>query len=355
MRHAGFESCSTRSSPIAARRVSGLVRHATHVGLSPVEHEILDSRVREAVVYRWGPRSAFCLRTAPPVTVSQVSELPPFDLLVLSHKLVTSLETHHIPDQKIDFPTLWGQTATMTTSTSRQSPRSRACLLNLMSSSRLTRPTSLMAQVLSATRSPRWIGGRVSMFHSTLRARKSSARSSARQRNTLRPGALSTRYFVARHLNCTHTDILTGVPDRLPRSGPLLSSRPLPPSLSSSGLPFVLLHSSPRPPSLSLMTVLWTQGDTGYSALPADAAPNDHTVDLTRPVCPAFKEMGKHFDGIDLALIPIGAYGVSLIFFLCEFFLSRLTGLSLIRTERFHESDPLRSIRLCPDLQGCQS
>lgn len=52
----------------------------------------------------------------------------------------------------------------------------------------------------------------------------------------------------------------------------------------------------------------WFAGDTGYSALPATAASADHTVDLTRPVCPAFKEIGERWGGFDLALIPIGAY-----------------------------------------------
>ena len=34
----------------------------------------------------------------------------------------------------------------------------------------------------------------------------------------------------------------------------------------------------------------------------------DHRLDTSLPVCPAFKEIGKRLGPFDLALIPIGAY-----------------------------------------------
>ncbi|KAK0215407.1 hypothetical protein IW262DRAFT_1299675 [Armillaria fumosa] len=43
-------------------------------------------------------------------------------------------------------------------------------------------------------------------------------------------------------------------------------------------------------------------GDTGYRSV------KDGEDEEGRPVCPAFKEIGEHFSGFDLAMIPIGAY-----------------------------------------------
>ncbi|KAL7411469.1 beta-lactamase superfamily domain-containing protein [Mrakia frigida] len=66
------------------------------------------------------------------------------------------------------------------------------------------------------------------------------------------------------------------------------------------------LSTTTSPPTPTLK--FWFAGDTGYSALPATAAPSDHSVDPSRPVCPAFEEIGQRWGGFDLALIPIGAY-----------------------------------------------
>lgn len=45
-------------------------------------------------------------------------------------------------------------------------------------------------------------------------------------------------------------------------------------------------------------------GHPGYCAV----ADGQYTIDPSDPVCPAFKEIGTHFGGFDLGLIPIGAY-----------------------------------------------
>ncbi|KAF8152552.1 N-acyl-phosphatidylethanolamine-hydrolyzing phospholipase D [Crassisporium funariophilum] len=55
--------------------------------------------------------------------------------------------------------------------------------------------------------------------------------------------------------------------------------------------------STVRPP-----VKLFFAGDTGYRAV------RDGEDEDTLPVCPAFKAIGKRFDGFDCALIPIGAY-----------------------------------------------
>lgn len=47
---------------------------------------------------------------------------------------------------------------------------------------------------------------------------------------------------------------------------------------------------------------LWFGGDTGYRHV--EEGQDENTV----PYCPAFKEIGDKFGGIDLGLIPIGAY-----------------------------------------------
>ncbi|KZO95459.1 Metallo-hydrolase/oxidoreductase [Calocera viscosa TUFC12733] len=47
---------------------------------------------------------------------------------------------------------------------------------------------------------------------------------------------------------------------------------------------------------------VWFAGDTGYRAVP------DGSSEADMPTCPVFKEIGAHFGGFDLALIPIGAY-----------------------------------------------
>lgn len=49
---------------------------------------------------------------------------------------------------------------------------------------------------------------------------------------------------------------------------------------------------------------VWFGGDTGYSAVDDET----HDIDPSRPVCPAFKEIGERFGDVDLAFIPIGAY-----------------------------------------------
>ncbi|KAK0191843.1 beta-lactamase superfamily domain-containing protein [Armillaria mellea] len=43
-------------------------------------------------------------------------------------------------------------------------------------------------------------------------------------------------------------------------------------------------------------------GDTGYRSV------KDGEDEAERPACPAFKEIGEHFGGFNLAMIPIGAY-----------------------------------------------
>jgi N-acyl-phosphatidylethanolamine-hydrolysing phospholipase D len=48
---------------------------------------------------------------------------------------------------------------------------------------------------------------------------------------------------------------------------------------------------------------LYFAGDTGYRTVRHGDAED------AVPVCPAFAEVGKRFGGIDMALIPIGAYG----------------------------------------------
>lgn len=67
------------------------------------------------------------------------------------------------------------------------------------------------------------------------------------------------------------------------------------------------------------MCQIWFGGDTGLlsdlaSLGPTDVpgycstAHEDHRLDESLPVCPAFKEIGKRVGPFDLALIPIGAY-----------------------------------------------
>ncbi|CAD6574876.1 MAG: hypothetical protein CYPHOPRED_005530 [Cyphobasidiales sp. Tagirdzhanova-0007] len=50
---------------------------------------------------------------------------------------------------------------------------------------------------------------------------------------------------------------------------------------------------------------VWFGGDTAYRAVGKGVAMED---EYQLPHCPAFKEIGEHFDGFDLAMIPIGAY-----------------------------------------------
>ena len=52
--------------------------------------------------------------------------------------------------------------------------------------------------------------------------------------------------------------------------------------------------------SLLPMTML----TSGYCSTDTE----DHKLDTSLPVCPAFKEIGKRLGPFDLALIPIGAY-----------------------------------------------
>ncbi|EMD33009.1 CsMn33 [Gelatoporia subvermispora B] len=47
---------------------------------------------------------------------------------------------------------------------------------------------------------------------------------------------------------------------------------------------------------------VWFAGDTGYRTI------REGEDEATLPVCPAFAEVGKRFNGFDLAMIPIGAY-----------------------------------------------
>ncbi|KZT54641.1 Metallo-hydrolase/oxidoreductase [Calocera cornea HHB12733] len=58
---------------------------------------------------------------------------------------------------------------------------------------------------------------------------------------------------------------------------------------------------SPHPEEPAPVKV-WFAGDTGYRAVP------DGMDETQMPVCPVFKQIGDHFGGFDLALIPIGAY-----------------------------------------------
>jgi len=54
---------------------------------------------------------------------------------------------------------------------------------------------------------------------------------------------------------------------------------------------------------------LYFGGDTGYRAVPKmPASEDDYDEKLKLPVCPAFKDIGKHAGPFDLGLIPIGAY-----------------------------------------------
>ncbi|KAF8579298.1 Metallo-hydrolase/oxidoreductase [Ramaria rubella] len=61
-------------------------------------------------------------------------------------------------------------------------------------------------------------------------------------------------------------------------------------------------HSESPPVDTKSGPKLWFAGDTGYRSV--RAGEDEETV----PVCPAFAEIGKRFGGVDLALIPIGAY-----------------------------------------------
>ncbi|KAJ7457729.1 hypothetical protein FB451DRAFT_1406602 [Mycena latifolia] len=54
-----------------------------------------------------------------------------------------------------------------------------------------------------------------------------------------------------------------------------------------------------RPP-----TRVYLAGDTGYRAVMSSTDYRPETL----PVCPAFKEIGVHWDTLDFAVIPIGAY-----------------------------------------------
>jgi len=56
------------------------------------------------------------------------------------------------------------------------------------------------------------------------------------------------------------------------------------------------------PPGSEQGKKVFFAGDTGYRAV-LDGQEEDEA-----PVCPAFKEIGERFGGIDLAFIPIGAY-----------------------------------------------
>jgi len=47
---------------------------------------------------------------------------------------------------------------------------------------------------------------------------------------------------------------------------------------------------------------LYFAGDTGYRTV------HDGEDEDKVPVCPAFAEIGEHFGGVDVALLPIGAY-----------------------------------------------
>lgn len=74
---------------------------------------------------------------------------------------------------------------------------------------------------------------------------------------------------------------------------------------------------------------VWFGGDTGYCAVDEET----HEIDPSRPVCPAFKEIGERFD-IDLAFIPIGAYAA-------RSFLSTV------------HCAPIDSVRLFRDIVSC--
>lgn len=53
----------------------------------------------------------------------------------------------------------------------------------------------------------------------------------------------------------------------------------------------------------------WFAGDTGYRFVPSNEVDAD-PVELAKfPVCPEFKRIGDRFGGFDLALIPIGCVG----------------------------------------------
>ncbi|KAF7288593.1 Zn-dependent hydrolase oxidoreductase family [Mycena indigotica] len=67
-----------------------------------------------------------------------------------------------------------------------------------------------------------------------------------------------------------------------------------------------VVESAPGPDDKKVKTTgkVYFAGDTGYRSVTSDT--DDGPDDL--PVCPAFKEIGERWGGMDLALIPIGAY-----------------------------------------------